>query len=274
MSINPTVREIIVNYVLASVKKNKSAVRQLIRNFEGPQGITESEVRLTINELIRDGFLIVNRRGSTTDFNELILGVPYLKPNKNNKFQLVISRPRLRELGLYSIQQRNNYLETKDCFIQIISSSTETLRICSPFFQRNVLEEEVFPELRPLLIQALERGVHIKVLSRELFSKRKHDLIWLNSLKQDMPSTSNLTIVDYHVSQMNTVFSSTHAKLIIADCSSAYIGSAELRKNSIISNFEIGCYVKGPEVVGICELFDLMFSKGKIWGAPDEIFVD
>jgi hypothetical protein len=274
MPINPTVREIIADYVISSVKRNKSTVRQLTRNFGGPQGITESEVRLTINELIRDGFLLISRKGRIADFNELSLGAPYYKPDNNTKFQLVMSRPRLRELGLYSIQQRNNYLETKECFTEIIKAATETIRICSPFFQRNVLEEDVFPELRPLLIQALERGIHVKILSRELFSKRKHELSWLDSIKKDIPSTSNLTIVDYHVARMNSVFSSTHAKLIIADCSSAYIGSAELRKNSLISNFEIGCYVIGPEVVGICEVFDLMFSKGKIWGNPNEICVD
>jgi len=62
--------------------------------------------------------------------------------------------------------------------------------------------------------------------------------------------------------------------LLIADSSSAYIGSAELRKNSIISNFEIGCYVRGPEVAGLCEVFDLMFSKGRVWSTPNEICVD
>jgi hypothetical protein len=45
----------------------------------------------------------------------------------------------------------------------------------------------------------------------------------------------------------------------------AYVGSAELRRNSLIANFEVGCLVKGPQVFGICEVFDLMFSKGKVW---------
>jgi phosphatidylserine/phosphatidylglycerophosphate/cardiolipin synthase-like enzyme len=62
-----------------------------------------------------------------------------------------------------------------------------------------------------------------------------------------------------------TIISSTHAKLIIADYDLAYIGSAELRRNSLVTNFEIGCLIRGSQVFGICEVFDFIFSRGRIW---------
>ena len=57
--------------------------------------------------------------------------------------------------------------------------------------------------------------------------------------------------------------SSNHAKLVISDDSSAYVGSAELRLNSLYKNFEVGVVIRGTNVVGLTELFDAMTRVSK-----------
>ena len=71
--------------------------------------------------------------------------------------------------------------------------------------------------------------------------------------------SDSLQIYAYHYSDhQGRVVSSIHSKLIIADTSLAYIGSAEIRKNSLDNNFEAGCLISGPSVIGLCEAFDCM----------------
>ena len=85
----------------------------------------------------------------------------------------------------------------------------------------------------------------------------------LNILVKNEKKFHNLKILRYHLSgERGTVFSSTHAKMLIADNSLAYIGSAEVRKNSILANFEVGCLISDESVFGLCEVFDLMFNMG------------
>ena len=129
--------------------------------------------------------------------------------------------------------------------------------------QKDVLNSDSIPDLEKLLLKAMTRGVEIKILSREL-NLRSREISWLLDLGTEIKNRK-LTIVDYHQTEKNMIYSSTHAKIICADYDSAYVGSAELRRNSIVANFEIGCYLRGPQVYGICEAFDLMFRKGKEW---------
>jgi hypothetical protein len=266
MSINPEVQGIITNYIITFLNKHSTTtVEEVIQNFEGPTGIMEWEIRLVINEMVRNGELQVTKKGHFNERMELHLGKISTPVPEEGVVNIVISRPRLRELGFFSIQERNHYLETSQCYKTIIESSRRVLRICSPFLSQDVINADAFPELKSLLLNAMHRGVNIRLLSRELFTKRSSQLKWLLELAKSPDNVGKLSVVDYHLSENRHVFSSTHAKILAADHTCAYIGSAELRRNSIIANFEIGCYLTGPQVVGICEAFDLMFENGRLW---------
>jgi PLD-like domain len=264
MTINPQVRYIITNYIDKFFTKGKPAsVIELIRNFDGPSAILESEVHLIINQLISDGYLqVINNDSSDTKLLNLVK--PSTKPLEQTQAIMVTSRPRFTELGFNSIEKRNLFMETTYCFKILINSAKKILRICSPFLQRDILYPDAFPALRQLLLDAIERGVEIKILTREIIARRLTQISWLRDFNLDVHKPK-LSIADYHLIRGNGILSSTHAKIICADHDSAYVGSAELRRNSIVANFEIGCYLRGPQVYGICESFDLMFDKGQKW---------
>jgi phosphatidylserine/phosphatidylglycerophosphate/cardiolipin synthase-like enzyme len=262
---NPQVQDIITKYIDSFFGKATTAsIRQLIDGFTGPNSILESEIRFTINDLIYREILHISQQGYSDDTTVLRQLKPARKPLEETRATIVMTSPRMRELGFLSIEQRNHFLETSSCFRKIIESSQNVLRICSPFLQKNVLSDDSLPDLEQLLYHALIRRVEVRILSREISSRRSEDAKWLMKVGEFIKNRK-LIIVDYHLCENNSIFSSTHAKIICADYQTAYIGSAELRRNSLVTNFEIGCYLEGPQVFGVCEAFDLIFQKGKVW---------
>jgi phosphatidylserine/phosphatidylglycerophosphate/cardiolipin synthase-like enzyme len=53
----------------------------------------------------------------------------------------------------------------------------------------------------------------------------------------------------------------THAKLIIADETTAYVGSANFTRTSLRYNFELGVLISGPAVREITQMFDYIFGN-------------
>jgi hypothetical protein len=267
VKINPNVEIEIQKYIQEyMVVRGTCSIKELIRNYKSSVLTTEAELRNTINNALRVGNLQIIEKKNSWDESTVRLIRPFLINNSDEKISIVISRPRLKELSLGGIEDRNKQIDSIDCFHEIITSANKILRICSPFLQKNVLNEDAFPELKQLIIDALERNVDIKLLSRELFQGRGEEIHWIVDIARDLGKEEKLTIADYYIlSDRGDILSSTHAKLLIADYTMAYVGSAELRKNSLIANFEVGCLISGPAVIGICEVFDSMFTQGRVW---------
>ncbi|MGA3198529.1 MAG: phospholipase D family protein [Halobacteriota archaeon] len=269
MKINPAIERLVRRFVVSYLLEHTEAtLTELIDAYPGPVYINEAEFRNAVQNAVEEGYLgKVGNTGAPISSTRICLLKPFPVPEKEN-FTLVISRPRLQEIGLLSLQLRNEHLDSADCFRTIIESSNHTLRICSPFLQSNVLDADTFPDLAKLLENAFNRGVNIFLLSRELFYHRGPELHWIIDLAKSLDKEDKLKIVDYHLPDSSgRIISSTHAKLLISDTKLAYVGSAELRRNSLLANFEVGCLVSGPEVVGICEIFDAMFTAGRVWYA-------
>ncbi len=267
MKINPNVEIAVQKYIQEyMLVRGTCSIKELLRNYKSSVLTTEAELRNTISNALRDENLQIVQKKTSWDESTVRLIKPFLSNNSDEKISIVISRPRLKELSLGGIEDRNKQIDSIDCFREIITSANKILRICSPFLQKNVLNDDAFPELKQLIIDALERNVDIKLLSRELFQGRGEEIQWIVDIARDLGREKKLTIADYHiVSDRGEILSSTHAKLLIADYSIAYTGSAELRRNSLIANFEVGCLISGPAVIGICEVFDSMFNQGRIW---------
>jgi hypothetical protein len=267
VKINPNVEIVVQEFIKKyMVVRGTCSIKELIRNYKSSVPTTEAELRNTINNALRVGNLQIIEKKTSWDESTVQLIRPFLINNSDEKISIVISRPRLKELSLGGIEDRNKQIDSIDCFREIITSANKILRICSPFLQKNVLNEDAFPELKQLIIDALERNVNIKLLSRELFQGRGEEIHWIVDIARDLGKEEKLTIADYHIlSGRGDILSSTHAKLLIADNTMAYVGSAELRKNSLIANFEVGCLISGPAVIGICEVFDSMFTQGRVW---------
>ncbi|WP_082122702.1 phospholipase D-like domain-containing protein [Methanoculleus sediminis] len=264
--INPSVYRRIMEYIRSYLAEHGSAtIEDLLRNYRESTPISEFELKRVVTTGIEEGYLKVEKN-AIDKYSNLISQIKIYQPEELlNSVVVVISKPRLRELSLSGIEYRNQFIETTECFQQVISSAHRVLRICSPFLQKDVIQEDAYPELEHHLSEALLRGVKIRILTRELIERRYAEVSWIKELARALELENSVTIVDYHhTSDTGKVVSSTHAKMLIADSGVAYIGSAEFRRNSLIANFEVGCLLSGPVVFGLCEVFDSMYSNGRV----------
>lgn len=231
---------------------------ELVRRYPGRTIASKSEIRKAIQWGIDNGYLQCEQRPCEAD--SLVQPTCKRMPESDcTRLEVVMSIPRFTELGLDSTKQRYRMLETREAFREVITAANATLRIASPFIQNNILDREGLPDIIDLLKFAFEKGCEIRLLSREILRRRSRDVEWLTRLAAEEGYQSRLKLFDYHfLDAESRVWSSTHAKMIIADESLAYVGSAEVRKSSLANNFEIGCLIGGPVVYGLCEAFDLM----------------
>jgi phosphatidylserine/phosphatidylglycerophosphate/cardiolipin synthase-like enzyme len=105
------------------------------------------------------------------------------------------------------------------------------------------------PKIRDLILNQAYLNVKVKILVREAY--KNDEPTRLNSIRkllkdaEKSKSRQNISIREYHYAEDPFVKSSVHAKFVIADSTHMYLGSGELRKNSIEKNFETGILVQG-----------------------------
>lgn len=178
--------------------------------------------------------------------------------------ELVLSLPPFDQYGLNTFINKSNikFIGLKDAILKVIQSANQTINISSPF-----LDIERIPEIRDELLNKAYMNVKIKILVRESF--RKDDPTRLNSIKSFLDRAKKakvlekISIRDYHYAKDPYVKSSTHAKFVIADGNYMYMGSGELRKNSIDKNFEAGLLHSGKEVEDLEKVFLELFEKSE-----------
>jgi phosphatidylserine/phosphatidylglycerophosphate/cardiolipin synthase-like enzyme len=174
--------------------------------------------------------------------------------------ELVLSLPPYDQFGMKSFIKKNNifYVSLGEAILRVIKSAKSSLSISSPF-----LDLEGIPEIKKELLTKAFMDVKIKILVRApLQRKLKEDSIKsFLKLAEKSGSLKNVEIRLYHYEKQPYVKSSTHAKFIIADGNYMYIGSGELRENSIKKNFEAGLLRKGKEVKELEKVFLELFDK-------------
>ncbi len=234
-------------------------IDEILDSYNLDEYIMPSEIQKVLDEAVQEGNLRI-RKDVQKNKHYYTFEKSFQNALITNNTIIVISKPRLKHLRLDVPKLRNDFIDTKECYKKIFQETNIVLRISSPFFEYNFFEE--FPEFVNYLQDLLRKDVKIKLFTRD--SKQvKSQLKKLKILVQNENKLHNLMISRYHLSgERGTVFSSTHAKMLIGDNSLAYVGSAEVRKNSILANFEVGCLIADESVFGLCEIFDLMFNMG------------
>lgn len=162
-------------------------------------------------------------------------------------------------------------LSLKQALQRTITEADNNLYLAVPFFELdgfNILEDE--------FLEAADNGVHLHVLTREVFKPRNEDSIFhskkLKALRelveryQSRASRDDLIEVRdfYHqIGPGNAALDmSIHSKMAVADHSLAYIGSGEVRDSSMNLNGEAGYLVtREDDVVFWDQFFHFFWDK-------------
>lgn len=242
-------------------KSNTFTINSIIYSNDSNIKIQEFELRTIIKWGINEGYLnVINSSGDPI----LKFSNKELELKQNDKVVVSVTPPPGSFFGIEKVILDNEFITTSCAFEKVINSGNKIIRISSPFLQKNIAKDNNSFNIERILLSAFSRGCTFKILSREALNKRVNDLTWLIKLAKENGFSKRLEIYDYHREDDRGIIEySNHSKLIIADYSSAYIGSGELRYNSLYKNFEVGVLLEGPSIYGLIELFDLMVNYAK-----------
>jgi putative cardiolipin synthase len=145
-----------------------------------------------------------------------------------------------------------------------INQATDHVRILMPFF-----EQDGFEKLEPALMAALERGVSVTIVARYLSDSSSHNRhvlsAFVENCRENGVRLSNLNLVDYTYWDADSDSGQNgdqpsftlHAKVMVFDADSAYIGSANVTDYGFERYLELGVLIDGPDVRG----FDRIVSR-------------
>ncbi len=129
---------------------------------------------------------------------------------------------------------------------RLIIGSIDEISIINPFFDRDGREKII-----TYLEGALDRGVTVRIISRGKVGGQARTFI--RPLKSRGEEGVEVRMLPR--GRENAV----HAKLLIADSKSAYVGSANLTGRSLAYNLELGVILKGNAASILNNIFDQLW---------------
>lgn len=164
--------------------------------------------------------------------------------------KLVITPP--KEFGSY-LSYKFSARTTLGALTQIILEANSRVLIASPFVSGNNFER-VNP-IKEAIYTIFKKNVNIDLISSEngiqIFEENWVPKECISQLRAFCP-TPNLE---------NENLLGSHAKILISDNISAYIGSANFTMPGLYSNLELGLLVKGDTVTQLNQFWDYLLNS-------------
>jgi phosphatidylserine/phosphatidylglycerophosphate/cardiolipin synthase-like enzyme len=147
----------------------------------------------------------------------------------------------------------------------LVESARSTLYIASPY-----LDVHGIASLEDAFDKASSAGVMLQLLTR-IENRQQPDLRLIQGMLHLLKvfgakfNAANLAYLSRNpVSGYVNITSALHAKLVVCDRESAYIGSADLRHTGLHKNFEIGIVLRDKAQVNtIADLFETAWSASE-----------
>ncbi len=157
----------------------------------------------------------------------------------------------------------NGFEEIEPALIRLIAEAERDLWIVNPFF-----DEYGAQRILPPMIGAARSGVKVCILGRQLGKDARQGsgaAIWdIASVFAAEELASMIEIRDlYRQDEQGRQLYALHTKMMIADESIAYIGSANLTRHCLRSNFELGVILRGEGVQPLSDLTRSLWHEAK-----------
>lgn len=118
-------------------------------------------------------------------------------------------------------------------------------------------------ELRKSFEGVLGRGCLVKLIIDSSNGIHAAEAKYLDNLLRNYP---NFELWDFLDKDSEGRGAQLHAKVVISDRRMAVVGSANLSKNGLVANHELGLQITGRPVTGICYAIDQMLEDGQKTG--------
>lgn len=135
-------------------------------------------------------------------------------------------------------------LTTADVFRQLLGAAQKSVKIFSPYVDPTFTS----------LAQIASAPIQVVTTLREGRARSSPVL-------ERFASSRPLAVRYLHERQARSQMFQLHAKMILADSTMAYVGSANFTDTSLHYNFELGLYVEDPEIIAqLHAIFDYIFD--------------
>lgn len=145
--------------------------------------------------------------------------------------------------------------------LNLCRESEESLVLVSPY-----LEVSGMDWLFPGLEGALERGVDLTLVSRELNEGEPNFRAIERLVAVAEECDGELTVYDYYQPRPDSdkPLYTLHSKVLLADDSTAYLGSANFTKYGFSENLEVGVVLQGSKVNQLAELLSHVIKNNAV----------
>lgn len=227
-------------------------ISEVIQNFPGTSPF---EIEAALLRLEKEGAAVVD-----FDSKEIsLIGEKVQMPNKAITEQLAYTFP-------VAYNYSGKSLTTEVAIRTLFSGAKAHVRIVSPYIDTTTIT--LFQrELSMIASNNVRLSLLTRLDTRDL--KLIKSLIMLIGIFRAHGKISNLTIYTLNqelraMSGSYLQFAALHAKAIISDDNSCYIGSANLTEHSLTSNFELGAYITNKlRVQEIIDVFNHIVRLGR-----------
>lgn len=141
-----------------------------------------------------------------------------------------------------------------------VFDAESSVRIANPYFDPSL-------ELIEDLASLPRRGIQTRILTRETADQRGNARTALNKMWKEIgpEQRTQLEVRDLYKwdERSKSQAFATHAKTVIVDESTCYVGSANLTDTSLSTNFEFGVVVEGDTVSDAATLYDEIFEYSR-----------
>jgi phosphatidylserine/phosphatidylglycerophosphate/cardiolipin synthase-like enzyme len=150
-------------------------------------------------------------------------------------------------------------VEISDEVRRLFFDADDIVRIANPYFDP---AETVMGDIASLA----GRGMETRILTRETSTGTTGLAETLNEINRSIPVDRQSNFIVRDLFERDTATGrqtvATHAKIAIADSNLCYIGSANLTRTGLESNFEFGVIIRGERVAQAIDVYDRMFEMG------------
>jgi phosphatidylserine/phosphatidylglycerophosphate/cardiolipin synthase-like enzyme len=154
---------------------------------------------------------------------------------------------------------------TEPAFADLVQRAVNRVVIVTPF-----LDERGAEWLREL-VDPLKQTIQVVLVLRSLEEPSRWDYPRGYLLLREWLAARHAQVFNYSIPSGNgTARETFHAKIILADATYAYVGSANITAASRESSMEMGVVVKGRAALEIADVIDAVIKSAQCW-PPDSI---
>lgn len=209
-----------------------------------------------------DGYRIMSSRDTCLTHAALLRGAVYARyrHKDRNSVEITLSPPAhpsrlVDKLSPQTFSWAGLY-HTTDSLAELAGAAQQRFVIASPYVDEEGLE----------WVEALCRHARVNVNRTLLVRGIDDDSVRALQTCSERLAALNIAVVQYCIPRSGSGYESFHAKMLLADSDSAYIGSANMNRPSRGYSLECGVVVRGPGARPVATLIEAILSLSRPWG--------